>query len=43
MNLPFGTGIGRMTVAVKSALITDANTVLVVLFKPIYVSCYYNQ
>jgi hypothetical protein len=32
MNLPFGTGIGRMTVAVKSTLITDANTVLVVSF-----------
>ena len=32
MNLPFGTGIGRMTVAIKSALITDANTVLVVSF-----------
>jgi hypothetical protein len=32
MNLPFGTGIGGMTVAVKSALITNANTVLVVSF-----------
>jgi hypothetical protein len=30
MNLPFGTGIGRMTVAVKSALITDTYTVPVV-------------
>ena len=32
MNLPFGTCIGGMTVAVKSALITNANTVLVVSF-----------
>ena len=32
MNLPFGTGIGGMTVAVESALITNANTVLVVSF-----------
>ena len=28
---------------VQPALITDGDTVQVVLFNPIYVSCYYNQ
>ena len=43
MNLPFSAGVGRTSVAVEAALIANTDTIQVVLFYPIYVSCYYNQ
>ena len=43
MNLPFRAGVGRTIVIVEAALIANTDTIQVVLFKPIYVSCYYNQ
>ena len=35
--------ICRTAFFIQSTFIADSNTVPVVLFKPIYVSCYYNQ
>ncbi len=35
--------IRRFAIFIQSAFIADSDTMPVVLFNPIYVSCYYNQ
>lgn len=40
MNLPFSAGVGRTSVAVEAALITNTDTIQVELYSIIYISCY---